>query len=143
MDTAVTLEFGDGTYRFWLPMARIVEIERLCGDKSILVMHSEFSSALEAGEEDEKPTFVGGSANVKIRDLYEVIRCAAIGGNQCEVAGKVSDVSPIDAKRLAANYVDGRPFVELVEVAFAILDAAIRGVKVKKKADSAAEAFVI
>lgn len=137
MHTAVTLDFGGGRYRFFLPLARIVEIERLRGDKSILVMHEEMGSALGIEQGAEEPVFIGGGLGARIADISEVIRCAAIGGEQAEVGGETVSVSPLDASRLVADYVDGRPIEETLPVAWAILDAAIRGVRLKKKADPA------
>jgi len=122
-ETAIDLDFGPGHYRFWLPMARIVEIERLCGDKSVLTIHDDLGGALGL-DADGEPVFVGGGQG-RIRDVYEVIRCAAIGGG----------TAPIDAKRLVDEYVDGRPLAETLPVAWAILEAAVRGVRLKKKAD--------
>lgn len=130
-DTAITLKFGDGEHQFWLPMASIAEIERRCGDKSILLMHDEMGEALshipQDGSEglsvaDSRVFFVGGGA-ARLRDVYEVIRCGAIGGG----------ASPLDAKTLVDSYVDGRPIAETLPVAWAILNAAIRGVSLKKK----------
>jgi hypothetical protein len=126
-ETAIELEFGDGRYRFWLPMARIIEIERNCGDKSIVTMLDEMSAAMgwTAGD-DPAPAFVGGGP-VRIRDVAEVIRCGAIGGG----------LAPLDAKRLVESYVDGRPLSETAEVAWAILTAAVWGVRLKKKVEPA------
>lgn len=132
METAITLDFGDGTYRFHLPMAQIVEIERLCGDKSIIAMYDEMGMALGIGREDGEPVFVGGGS-ARIRDVYEVIRCGAIGGRNVVRNGQTHVVSPLDAKQLADRYVDGRPLGETIPVAWAILNAAIMGVQVKKK----------
>ena len=123
MDTSITLSFGDGQHTFWLPMARIVEVERLCGDKSVVTMFEDFGAAIGLERDTEVPRFMGfGSARLK--DIYEVIRCAAVGGG----------MSPNDAKSLVDNYVDGRPYTETVPVAWAILNAAIMGVSLKKKA---------
>lgn len=132
MDTAINLEFGDATYRFWLPMARIVEIERLCGDKSILTMWDEFGAAIGIAKDDGSPVFLGGGS-ARIKDVYEVIRCAAIGGGECERGDEITKVAALDAKALVENYVDGRPYSESVPVAWAILNAAITGVSLKKK----------
>lgn len=133
-ETALTLDFGDGRYRFFLPMARICEVERVCGDKSIVVMHEEMGAALGIEPATEEVRFLGGGAP-RIKDVYEVIRCAAIGGGECERDGRTVPVSAIDAKRLVDDYVDGRPFAETVPVAWAILNAAIMGVRLKKKAE--------
>ena len=132
-DTAVDLEFGDARYRFWLPMARIVEIERLCGDKSIVTMFDELGASLGLDQMTGEAHFLGGGAT-RIRDVYEIIRCAAMGGGECERGGVTVKVSALDAKRLVDGYVDGRPMAESVPVAWAILNAAIMGVRLKKKA---------
>ena len=130
-DTAVTLQFGPGRFRFWLPMARIVEVERLCGDKSIVLMFEEMSVGL--GGEADAPVFFGAGP-VRIKDVYEVIRCGAIGGGEWYDGDEAQPVSALDAKRLVDEYVDGRPMAETVPVAWAILNAAIMGVTLKKKA---------
>lgn len=132
-DTAIELDFGDGRYRFFLPMARICEVERLCGDKSIVTMHEEMGAALGIEPETEALRFLGGGSP-RIKDVYEVIRCAAIGGEECERDGETHRVSALDAKRLVDAYVDGRPLSETVPVAWAILNAAVMGVRLKKKA---------
>lgn len=128
METAVTLKFADGEYHFFLPMARICEIERLCGTKdapkSIEVMFDQMGQSLGVDPASNEPVYIGGGATL-FRDVYEVIRAAAIGGG----------LSPLEAKALVDNYVDGRPLTETVPVAWAILNGAIRGVSLKKKAD--------
>lgn len=133
-DTAITLKFGDGEYRFWLPIQRIIEIERRRDDKSIVTMFEEFTSGIGIEANSETPRFFGAGP-VRIADVREVIRCAAIGGGEAMIAGESVKVSPNDADRLVAEYVDGRPYTETVPVAWAILNAAIMGVSLKKKAD--------
>ena len=134
-DTAINLKFADADeYRFWLPMSRVEEVERLCGNKSILEMHDEMGQALGMMPGSDEVRFIGGGA-ARIRDVYEVIRCAAIGGGECRRGEKVEKVSPLDAKALVDNYVDGRPLAETIPVAWAILNAAIRGVSLKKKVE--------
>ena len=137
MDTSVTLTFGDGEYRFFLPMARIVEIERKCGDRSIEVMYQEMGQSLGIDPETEAAVYLGGGSS-RIRDVSEVIRCGAIGGGECRIGKESRRVSPIDAEALVNNYVDGRPFSETVPVAWAILNATLHGVRLKKKADKPA-----
>lgn len=111
-----TLDFGPGRYDFALPMARICEVERLCGDKSIVVMYEEMSAGIGLDRETDAPRFLGvGSARIK--DVYEVIRCAAIGGG----------LSPGEAGDLVREYVDGRPYSETVPVAWAILHDTLLG----------------
>lgn len=134
-DTAIELEFGDARYRFFLPMARIMEVERLCGDKSIVAMHEEMGASLGMQPESEAVLFLGGGAP-RIKDVYEIIRCAAIGGGECIRGEQVEKVSPLEAKRLVDGYVDGRPLSETVPVAWAILNVAVMGVRLKKKAEA-------
>lgn len=132
MTDTVTTEFGRGRYAFRLPMARVVEVERLCGDKSIVTMYEEMSAGIGINTEDQA-RFVGAGA-VRIKDVYEVIRCAAIGGGQAEIAGETVKVSAIDAARLVDEYVDGRPYIESVPVAWRILHHTIMDARLKKKA---------
>lgn len=133
-DTAITLDFGEARYRFWLPMARIVEIETNRGGKSIVTMFQEFSEGMVYTKNSDDPEFYGiGLAH--IADVAEIIRCAAIGGRERYDGEEAKPVSPMDAKRLVDLYVDGRPMTETVPVAWAILNAAIMGVKLKKKAE--------
>lgn len=134
-DTAIELEFGDGSYRFWLPMSRVIECERNCGDKSILEMYDAMGQALGMMPDAEGVHFIGGGS-ARIKDVYEVIRCAAIGGGECRIGEETRSVSAIDAKRLVDEYVDGRPLAETIPVAWAILNAAIMGVSLKKKAEA-------
>lgn len=136
-DTALEADFGDGKYRFWLPMKQIVEIERLCGNRSILTIHDELGGAMGRVSEAEPPVFIGGGEG-RIRDIYEVIRCAAIGGGKRIDGETETAIHPTDAKRLVDQYVDGRPLAETLPVAWGILDAAIHGVQLKKKADQGA-----
>lgn len=141
MSDTLILDFGPGRYAFRLPMARIIEVERLCGDKSIVTIYEELSAGIGIGRDDGQTRFVGAGA-VRLKDVYEVIRCAAIGGEEAEIAGEKQKVSPIDAARLVDEYVaDGAPgrYAEAVPVAWAILHETIMGVRLKKKAEETQE----
>lgn len=96
MDTAVEADFGDGRYRFWLPMKQIIEIERLCDNRSILTIHDELGGAMGRLPDAPEPVFVGGGDG-RIRDIYEVIRCAVIGGGNRIDGETEAKVSPTDA----------------------------------------------
>lgn len=133
----IHLDFGSGRYAFRLPMARIIEIERVCGDKSIVTMYEELSAGIGIERDTDVTRFLG-TGPIRIKDVYEIIRCAAIGGGEAEIAGETVKVSPSDAARLVADYVDGRPYTESVPVAWAILNDALLDVRLKKKADQAA-----
>jgi hypothetical protein len=130
---ALTLDFGPGRYTFRLPMARIIEVERLCGDKSIVAMYEEMSAGIGIGRDDDEARFVG-AGTARIKDVFEIIRCAAIGGGEAEIAGETVKVAPNDAARLVSEYVDGRPYSETVPVAWAILHHTVMDARLKKKA---------
>lgn len=138
METAVTLDFADGEYRFWLPLPQVVELERKNGDTSILVIEERLRGAIgvEESEDGAEPKFVflgGGSAMVG--DVRETLRLALLGGNWGMVDGEEIEVGPGLAKQLLANYVyPARPLAEGVVLAWRVLHAAIHGVRLKKKA---------
>jgi len=138
MDTAVTLPFADGEYRFWLPLPQVFELERNTGDASILVLEERMRAAIGVSDKGEF-VFVGGGAAM-IKDVRETIRCALVGGDSCMVDGAEAEVGPIRAKVLVDTYVyPARPLAEGIVLAWRILHAAINGVKlddVKKKGSS-------
>lgn len=122
-ETAIDLEFAGQHIHFFLPMAKIIEIERLCGDKSIVSIYESLADGIGLERDTDVARFLGTGA-ARIKDIAEVIRCAAIGGG----------MSPNDAGALVRDYVDGRPLAETAPVAWAILHAAVMGVRLKKKA---------
>lgn len=133
METAVTADFADGTYRFWLGLPQIVALERACADTSILVIEERLRAAI--GVEGEDFTFVGGGSAM-IADVRETIRLALIGGNHAEVGEEEVEVGPIRAKQLVDEYIaPARPLSEGVVLAWRVLHAAIFGVRLKKKAE--------
>lgn len=136
-ETSCQLEFGPGTYRFFLPLKGIVEVERLC-EKAIGSIYDDLSGAIGIEKETDKPAYIiGGPARAK--DAYQVIRIAAQYGGEAEIAGEAEKVSALDATRLVDAYVDGRPFSEFMPVAWAILRATLMGISLKKKAPGAGE----
>lgn len=130
-DTAVELKFGDGTYRFWLPMRELVQLEKETG-KSVLQMHDEMGQSLGLSPGDNKVQFLGGGAT-RFIEIRSTIRLALIGGNSGKVNGEEKPIGPLSAQAIVENYVDARPLAETLPVAWAILDAAVRGVSLKKK----------
>jgi hypothetical protein len=138
MDTAVELEFGDGTYRFWLPLPQIVALERACGDVSILTIEERLRGAI--GQEGEEFVFLGGGSAM-IADVRETIRLGLAGGDHGMVEGEEIEVGPIRARQLVDEYAyPARPLAEGVVLAWRILHAAIFGVRLKKKAEPQPEA---
>lgn len=133
------LDFGPGRYAFRLPMARIIEVERLCGDKSIVLIYEDLSAGIGIERDNADVARFMGTGGARLKDIYEVIRCAAIGGGEAILAGETVKVSAIDATRLVDEYVaDGAPgrYAEAAPVAWAILHDTIMGVRLKKKADA-------
>lgn len=147
MDTAVELEFANGTYRFWLPMPQILELERVCGmkdgdgrqhSKSVFTMFEEMSRGLVYGADDQVQ-YAGGGASHAL-DINETLRLGLIGGKSGMVDGVEIEVGPLTAKRLVSEY--GYPAVNLGDAlvtAWTVLDRAINGTRLKKKADPIAE----
>lgn len=96
---AVTLEWADGSYRFRLAVAQLVELQDLCGAGPYaiylrLVAHQ-----------------------WRVQDLRETIRLGLIGGG----------TAPGEALRLVRAYVEARPLLECEPVAARILAAALIG----------------
>lgn len=140
MDTAVILPFGDGQYRFWLPLPQVFELERVCGDVSLLAIEERLRGGIGQDEAGEY-VHVGGGAPM-VREIREVIRLGLIGGNSGMVDGAEVEVGPLRAKELIDLYsYPARPLVESALVAWRILHAAIFGVRLdegsKKKAGEA------
>lgn len=135
METAVTLPFADGEYRFWLPLPQVMELQRKTGDTSILVIHERLSGSIGVETTNADPIYrflTGGSAMVE--DVRETLRLGLIGGNCGYVNGEEVEVGPLMAKRLVDDYVyPARPFAEGVVQAWQVLQAAIGGVQLSSK----------
>jgi hypothetical protein len=136
VETAVTADFADGSYRFWLPLPQIFELERNCGSMLALEERLRVGIGLnEAGEAE----FVGGGAAI-VKEITETIRLALIGGNSGMVQGEEREIGPLEAKRLVENYVyPARPLAEGAALAWRILSTAIFGVRLKKKVSGEAD----
>lgn len=135
METAVNAEFGDGEYRFWLPLPQLFELERSCGDVSILAMEERLRQGIGLSDDGDASFIGGGSAMGK--EVLEVIRLGLIGGNSGMVDGAEVEVGPLRAKQLVNLYAyPARPFAESAVLAWRILSAAIFGVRLKKKEEA-------
>lgn len=143
-----SIAFGDGKYTLALPLKWIVEIEQKCGargddgvlrPKSIYTIHAELEAGLGITP-DETPAYLGGGA-ARPSDIREVLRCALIGGGFGMVAGEEVKVGPHKAVDLVDTYLPNpvTGWVEGQHLAWAILNATIRGPQLKKKAGPPAE----
>lgn len=140
-DTATDIQFGDGTYRAWLPLPQAVELERKCGltdrdgkvhPKSLFAIYEEIGNGFGA-DTDGNLVFIGG-ATVPALNCNEVIRLGLIGGN----SGPDGEVGPRRAAELVDLYgYPARPLSEVAATAWKILHAAIIGIDVKKKHEQA------
>jgi hypothetical protein len=134
-ERSVLIQFGNGRYRFFLPMKGIVEVERLC-KKPIGVLYDELSGSIGLDKTTEAPVYlIGGTAS--ITDAYHLIRKAAEYGGQAEISGETVKISSIDAANLVDEYVDGKDYDEFMPVAWAIARHTLSGATLKKKAEQA------
>lgn len=135
MDTELLAAFGDGEYRFWLPLPQVFELERVCGDTSVMTLEERLRGSIGQDETGEV-LFIGGGAAM-VRDIRETIRLGLIGGNRGLLdGGQEIEVGPLRAKQLVDLYCyPARPLAESAVLAWRILSAAIYGVRLKKKAD--------
>ena len=147
MDTAIELDFADGRYNFWLAFPQIIELERNCGrkltdgttqSKSVFQIYDELSEGIGIGRDDGAAKFVGGGT-ANALDIKEVVRLGLIGGNSGIVDGTEKEVGPLTARNLVSDYIEARPLSEGLAVAWMVLNAAIVGVDLKKKAEEPAE----
>lgn len=109
----VTLEWGDGEYKFRLAIGGLEELQEKCGD---------------VGPQFIFVALTDGSW--KVSYIREPIRIGLIGGG----------LKPLEALRLVKIYVDGRPLIENVLIARAILGAALFGVETEQLKKSGEEA---
>ena len=128
----ILLTFGDGRYRFFLPLKGEIEVERLCGNVPLATTYDDLASSTGQDKETGELVYVPGG-RARRHQAFHVIRMAAQYGGEGEVGGEVVKVSAIDATRLAETYVEGRPFGESVPTAWAILQATLTGISLKKK----------
>lgn len=130
MHTQVVLDFAGQKFRFWLPLPRIFELERLGNGgagKSVFAMFDEIGAGL--GFVDDKPVYLSGGG-ARAEDIRNIIRLGLIGGN---ADADDAEVGPNRAAQLVEDYVyPARPLVEGLALAWAILNAAINGIDVKK-----------
>lgn len=128
--TSINLGFADGDYTFALPLPQFLELERKTG-KSAFAIYDQVSAGL--GIDDADAVYLGGGAAM-LADVRETIRLGLIGGNSALVDGEEVEVGPRTALSLVDAYVyPARPLIEGQRIAWAILNAAIEGVQLKKK----------
>lgn len=140
-ETAITATLGDGEYRFWLPMPRVVAAEREMGKdrpRSIVALFYDLWETLGNGYGQ---AMITGSSNATLAECHAVIRNALCGGGEGLVDGETIAVGDALAKELVQTYCyPARPAIHDIALAWEILNAAINGVKLpdaKKKTPEA------
>lgn len=146
MDTRVTHPFADGDYEFWLPMPRIVAIERECArldgegvkqPRSVLALFHEIGENLGAmGGSD----IIAGPVTARMSEVQSIIRHGLIGGASGLANGEAVTVTETTARDLVETYCyPARPAIHDLGLAWRILRAAIYGIDQGSKKKSEAE----
>ncbi len=138
MDTAITRDFADGVYRFWLPMPQVIAAEREMARRDgegAQIPHSLFAVFHDLGAHlgqlgDE--TVLTGPSPALLSDAHAVIRNALTGGADGLVNGEAVVVNGAMARELVAVYCyPARPAIHDLGLAWEVLRAAIYGIDPK------------
>ena len=95
----ITLTFGDGDYEFALRWGELAELQERCDSGPYVVLQRL------------------GSGAWRVEDLSNIVRLGLIGGG----------MKPEDALKKVRFYVEHRPPMETVPLAYAVLQAALLG----------------
>jgi hypothetical protein len=134
VETGITAPFGDGEYHFQLLLPQAFELERSC-DTTLLDLHERFEHVLGINQDTGEYAHISGGPGTKA--ILEVIRLALIGGAGGVVSGEAVQVGPVRAKQLVETYcwpAPGCPLEAATSLAGSIAIAAVRGIRLKKKA---------
>lgn len=133
IQTALELDFADGTYLFDLKLPQLAELQekRGCG---VFKVYARVLAGRYVIEDISVADTMQAEAFAE--DLFETIRLGLIGGGRGEVDGKEVAVSAIGARRLVERYCHAAPLRESWAVAAAILGARIEGYSPPGEADA-------
>lgn len=120
----ITLDFGDGEYRFRLGLKQIAELQTKC-DAGIGAIYSRLMRGRYRDGEDIVLNPM--EAVWKVQDIYETIRLGLVGGGRGLVNGEAVNVTPEKALALCRQYVEDRPLLDIWKIAAAIMSACIIG----------------
>lgn len=128
--TEITLPFADGTYRFWLPIPQVNELESKLasfgGPVSMFGLEWQLRQSISLAANGDAVFAGGGDAVAKA--VRETIRLGLIGGGFAVVDDDKVEVGPNRAKELLEAYVyPARPLAEAAALAWRVLAAAIYG----------------
>lgn len=124
MQTAVELDFADGTYLFDLKLPQLGELQ----EKRKVGVFALYGRVMKGrGFIEDVPVALPEGGEAFAEDLFETIRLGLIGGGKGEVDGKEVSVSAITARRLVEAYCHAAPLKESWALAAAILMARVEG----------------
>ncbi|KFL48253.1 hypothetical protein IL54_3682 [Sphingobium sp. ba1] len=124
MQTAVELDFADGTYLFDLKLPQLAELQ----EKRKVGVFALYGRVMKGrGFIEDVPVAITEAGEAFAEDLWETIRLGLIGGGAGHVDGKDVAVSAITARRLVENYCQSAPLKESWALAAAILMARVEG----------------
>lgn len=136
METACTLKFGNGTYRFWLPLTACIAIERELSPLTLTGLHTSLEECIGVDEQGDLHYLSG--AGVPVKAVKSILFHALVGGGEGLVDGEKVHVSDTDAQHLLETYFyPARPLEQGIAVAAHVLIAAIRGIDLKKNSADA------
>lgn len=122
--TAIELEFADGSYLFDLKLPQLAELQEKtdCGIFKLYgrVMRGRYL----VGDAVIAPPTEGEAF---AEDLFQTIRLGLIGGGRGVVEGKEVEVSALTAKTLVERYCHNAPLKDSWAIAAAILGARVEG----------------
>ncbi|MET3710415.1 hypothetical protein ABIC65_001095 [Sphingomonas trueperi] len=124
VQTALELEFGDGSYLFDLKLPQLAELQRLREAGIFKIYGRVLRGRYFLGGE---PVAVAEDGEAFAEDLYETIRLGLIGGGRGLVNGQEITVSALRAKQLVETYCHPAPLRECWTIAAAILGARVEG----------------
>lgn len=124
MQNFIDLEFGDGTYKFALPLPQINELQRKAG----VGIGGLFSRVLKGCTRiGDDVVLAPAVAEFYALDLIETIRHALVGGGKGIVNGEEVKVTPQLANRLIDTYVLSSALSDSWSLAASILGAVVVG----------------
>lgn len=115
----VTLPFGDGDHTFRLGIGQWRKVQEQCdaGPSEVLARMSMPFEAMRRGVKPADLIGAGLLGSWRVDDIRSVLLNGLIGGG----------LSPVDATKLVAAWVDERPLLEPLSVAYQVVHASIAG----------------
>ena len=115
----VTLAFGDGEQTFRLPIGAWRKVQEQCdaGPSEIMARMSMPFEAIKRGVKPSDLIGAGLLGSWRVDDIRSVILNGLIGGG----------MAPVEAQKLTVAWVDERPLLEPLSVAYQVVYASIAG----------------